>query len=820
MSLFAQDSTRRAKLKDTVSLKIDSLKPAIVTAPLRPHIKGDTIEYATGSIRLRPYANVEQLLGRLPGLQIDNDGTITFNGEKIQHLLVDGEDLFGNNPALVTRNFDASKIARIQILDRKSEYARFSGIDDGSRTKTLNLILKDSARNSYFGKLEAGAAPDGYYNGDAVLAGFRGKEQFTGIGLVANTGVLSVAGGSGAGAAGLTFQAGGADPLGASAGTGIPRIAGTALHYANTWEVNREHLVTNYQYSHYETEPVTTTQTVQTLSDSIYRQYQQSQSRNQQDQHWLDGIFDFNPGHKTGLQIHFHGGTLQERNEYGARGSSSFNNVPINGSVRSISDQVRQRNFSGDLYWRTDLGKPGRNLTVNVGMNSSNSRTDGYIYSVNSFFRPDGTVGNVDTIDQRKRIADAPFVLKGGLAGTEPLWKNAQLGAIYNLSRQTDDDLQYTYDRGTGKYQVLVDSLSTQFKSQTISQQGNVVLQEQLHKLLYVLGIDWNDYRYQQKDLLSGKVLRQTYSTLSPKLIVIYYLSSQSSVRLFYRTQTQEPSISQLQPAKNNSDPLRLILGNPDLKPTLKRSIVMDYGQEKTWRVFVSGIYTVISKSISMRTFIDSLGRQVSESVNVDGDRLGVLNMSLSRRIRSVDLSLYYSGSVSRNFNYVNTILNRNNSYQTGGGIGLTKAVPEKFIIQLNTRFYYFTQRSSVNSSSPVHYWTQNHSGSLTLYLWRNYTFATDALYTWQQQASAFAGNNSVLLWNGSLGRDFLQHRLAIKVQFNNTLDYKSGITRTNVNNINTENSTNILGRYWLLTATWHFDRSFRKPVPSAGQIN
>src|SRR6185437_15171618 len=127
---------------------------------------------------------------RLPGLQIAADGTITYNGQKIQRLLVDGEDIFGSDPTMVTRSFDASKISRVQILDRKSDQAIFTGIDDGSRTKTLNLVMKESAKDGYFGRAEAGGNTREYFNLNGALAAFHDKEQFTALGLSSNTGVL------------------------------------------------------------------------------------------------------------------------------------------------------------------------------------------------------------------------------------------------------------------------------------------------------------------------------------------------------------------------------------------------------------------------------------------------------------------------------------------------------------------------------------------------------------------------------------------------------------------------------------------------------
>src|SRR5581483_4140194 len=173
---------------------------------------------------------------------------------------------------LVTRSFDASKIAKVQILDRKSDQALFTGIDDGTRTKTLNLVLKESAKDGYFGKAELGGNAQGYYNGNGALAAFRNKEQFTALGLASNAGITGFSSNASSGAPRVAFVSDNSDPMGASAGTGIPRFAAAALHYANTWNGSQDHLMTNYQYSHYFTQPQTTTLSLQTQANSLYEQ--------------------------------------------------------------------------------------------------------------------------------------------------------------------------------------------------------------------------------------------------------------------------------------------------------------------------------------------------------------------------------------------------------------------------------------------------------------------------------------------------------------------------------------------------------------------
>jgi len=804
-----QDTIASNKIRDTGITKIDSLKAAIVIAAVRPHIKGDTLEYNTEHLKVPPNAAVEELLKRLPGLQIDPDGTISYNGEKIKRLLVDGEDIFGDDPTMVTRNFDASKIARVQLLDRKTDQAIFTGIDDGTRTKTLNLVMKENAKDGYFGKVEAGGNTDGYYNANGALAGFRNKEQFTALGLASNTGVLGFTGNSGSSTAQVSFLNGNTDALGASAGTGIPRFDAAALHYANTWNGPGDHLTANYQYSHYYTQPVATTQSLQEEPGSVYGQNQKSRSTTQQDQHWMYAVYDWALSSATAFRFTFHGSSSVADNQLGSAAAGTMNDTLVNSSQRAIKDRVNRVSVGGDASWRIRLGnRDDRVFSMNMGASKIDNTTAGYLYSINQFY-----IGSpsTDTVDQRKQISDHSLTAGGSLALTLPLWKGSLLALYYGLSRVTDDPLQGTYARGDGKYQTMVDSLSSDFTTETINQRGTINLQGKTKQVAYTIGTDWIGYDYRQKDLLADSSLRIKYTNFAPKVFLAYTINTATSFTFRYNAATQQPTLAQLAPTTNNSDPLHITLGNPNLKPGLNQNIYLDFRHFKTWLINVNLNATLSNSNISTKTTTDSLGRQISQPVNVDGGRTGGINLSVTRKVFGFDLGFHGLGTYARTVNYVNADLSRNDAYTGGGGISLNRFVADKYSLQLNTNFTYFDQVSSINATAPVHYWTQNHSAALTIYFIRGFEVNTNASYTWQEKTSAFGSATSVLLWNAYVSRNFMHDKLVARFQFNNLLDANAGITRTTAANVNTQSSTNILGRYWMLSAIYHFDRKFKK---------
>ncbi|MBS1688857.1 MAG: carboxypeptidase regulatory-like domain-containing protein, partial [Bacteroidetes bacterium] len=151
-------------------------------------VKGDTTEYMADSFKVKDNATVEELLKRLPGIQVDKDGKIVAQGEKIEKILVDGEEFFSDDPAVVIKGLQAKTVEKVQVYDKKSDQAEFTGIDDGQKTKTLNLELKDDMKKGYFGKIDAGGGTDGYFEDQAMINAFKGKRQLSAFGIMSNTG--------------------------------------------------------------------------------------------------------------------------------------------------------------------------------------------------------------------------------------------------------------------------------------------------------------------------------------------------------------------------------------------------------------------------------------------------------------------------------------------------------------------------------------------------------------------------------------------------------------------------------------------------------
>lgn len=773
-------------------------------------MRKDTVQYNTANMLLRVHATVEDMLGRLPGLRVDPDGTIYYNGQKIDKLLVDGEDIFSSDPTLITRNFDGNKIARVQVLDRRSDQAKFTGIDDGIRTKTLNLVMKDSEKNGYFGKSEAGGDTQGYYSADGFLAAFRDKEQFMVLGQAANTGTAGVDVNGVSSGRIITYNLI-SDPLGASAGAGIPRYEAAAAHYGNAWQDAKDHITLNYQLSHSTTEPLATTLSTQTLPDSIYAQFQQTASTNRQDQQLLYGMFDWASSKRTALEMTFETSKLDAVNVLQSTGNSSFNSILQNSSQRTIQDEVKGHHFNTGMSWRIGLGKKADHvLSLSAGGGEIDNTTNGYLYSLNKFYQI-GEVQSQDTVDERKEITSHTVNLGSGISYAQPLWKDASLGISYGVGGSWDKPLQATYNPDGGKYDLLVDSLSSHFQTLTINQNWGIELQGASKNLNYMVGSSWLNYSYRQKDLLADSLQHWHYWNWAPRARMSYTPNPSLNIVLSYFASTQQPSVTQLQPVVNNIDPLHVTLGNPNLRPGFSQELAWEVNRFKSWNLHFSGNLSLSSNAISTKTRTDSLGRQVSLPVNVDGGHSIAINLSADKRVGTVDLGLHVNGNYNRTVNFVNADLSRNTALNGAGGINLNQYVADKYSVQLAANYTYFDQVSSINTSAPVHYWTQNYSGGFSLFLIKDVTINSNVVYNWQGRSAAFPTSTATAYWNASVSRNFLKNRLEAKFTFNNILNTNTGIGRSNNGNVNTQSSANILGRYWLLGATYHFDHKWKR---------
>jgi Carboxypeptidase regulatory-like domain len=267
-----------------MTLKAIILKEVIVRQQISAIIKGDTIEFAANSFKVREGASVEEMLKKLPGIHIDKDGSITAMGEKVNKVFVDGEEFFGDDPTIATKNLQANAIDKIQVFDKKSDQATFTGIDDGKRSKTINLQLKKDKKKGSFGKLDLGAGLNDKWNNSAMINRFRNKIKFSAYGTMSSTDIT-----------GLDLQQsnqytsdndpelnnnfGGFASLvnnnnefnnSFSYGEGLPKSWATGLNYSNKFNNDKQNINGSYRYNKFNSEGYGNTFSQSILPDTVF----------------------------------------------------------------------------------------------------------------------------------------------------------------------------------------------------------------------------------------------------------------------------------------------------------------------------------------------------------------------------------------------------------------------------------------------------------------------------------------------------------------------------------------------------------------------
>ena len=229
-------------------------------------IKGDTTEYVADSFKVKDNATVEDLLKKLPGIQVDKDGKVVAQGETVQKILVDGEEFFSDDPAVVTKGLQAAIVDKVQVFDKKSDQATFTGIDDGEKTKTINLQLKENKKKGYFGKIVAGGGTDGYFQNQGMVNAFKGKRQLSAFGIVSNTDKVGLgwadkdkySSGNGTTTTTddgsiVTYYSGTNDDFngwnGKYNGQGLPKVWTGGVHFADKSDDDKQHVSGNYRYA-------------------------------------------------------------------------------------------------------------------------------------------------------------------------------------------------------------------------------------------------------------------------------------------------------------------------------------------------------------------------------------------------------------------------------------------------------------------------------------------------------------------------------------------------------------------------------------------
>lgn len=789
-------------------------------------IKGDTTEYVADSFKVRDNATVEELLKRLPGIQVSKSGEVTAQGEKVKKIMVDGEEFFTDDPAVVSKSLQAKAVDKVQVFDKKSEQAEFTGIDDGVREKTINLKLKDNMKRGFFGKAVAGGGTDGFFENQLMLNAFKNKRKLALFGIAANTGKI-----------GLGYEErdkfGGGDNMETSEdgfsyryytndedeggwngqynGRGLPAAWTGGLHYSNKWFQDKLHLNSNYQLSKVNLNTIGATLTQYNLDTLQYYNDEHKNSFSSADRHSANLRVDYKIDSLSTLRLTVKG---SYRNGF-TQDDYTTQSVDTSGRVFNKNERHTQANtiskrLNSNLAFRKKFLKQGRTLSVIFNENYSNTISESQLNSiVTTMLNP-----TPQTIDQRKANETENLQADATVSYTEPLNKVIFIEANYTLTINNNEAKRLSFNKNTDGNYNLIDSLfSSHYNFDVLTNKGGANLKFVFKKLNFSFGGAIASTQFNQKDNFTNKTFHRSFTNFFPSASVKYRPRQQQSISFNYNGYTQQPSIDQIQPLRQNTDPLNVSIGNPNLVQEFDHNLSINFNDYKVF----SGLYkylgagfNFVNNDISQAQNINDNLIRTYQYINVDGNYNGYLYGGLGQSIRKLNMHLGMNTNInlSNNYSFVNGIRNRNENkgISLGGEARYNK--DSLCSIEIGFNISYNANYSTINSSN-TNYFTYRPNLDISFFLPLKFEIGTTIDWNIRQKVAAFDNNNNVLQWNAYISKKFLKNdALELRASGYDLLNQNKGFSRVAYANTVTQQNYNTIQRYGMLSLIWNFTKT------------
>lgn len=838
-------------------------------------VKGDTLEFNAGSFKTQPNAQVEDLLKKLPGVEVSNDGTVKAQGQEVKKVLVDGKPFFGNDPKMATRNLPADIIDKVQVFDQQSEQSAFSGVDDGDREKTINITTKRDKRKGSFGQQSAGLGPtsgnwsaDPRYNARVSLNRFNNGQQVSVLGMANNInqqgftaqdlGLGNTFGGSGQGQGG---NAGGGNVIRGGSGGGGGNFGGGGqvgnnaitqswaggINYRDSWG-KKVDVVTSYnisntntltdQRSHRQnvvpgTEPAGATG----KTDSSFVTDRANTSQNRNTNNRVNLRLDYRIDSLTTLRLIPSVSWLNASYTNQSQ-SQTFDG---RGAVANTSNTQYQSNGSGitgnnALLLLRKFRKRGRTLSLNWNMGINDQTSAGTNQSVNTFAQPTSTTAGPGSqpstsglfnrvINQQNDQTTNSLTNSVNVSYTEPLSLRQTLEFHYTVSNNhnTSNRAVADFNETTGQYDRPNTQLSNRFVNDYMTNRAGLTWQTRRLKYNYAFGIDAQQAGLRSNNLSRDTSLNRTFANLLPNALFTYNFAKNRTLRINYRTRINAPSVSQLQPVADNTNPLSIRLGNADLQPEYSHNLSLNYNRfdPNTFRnLFASINVSRTDNKIVNATRFNRSGAQTTRPVNTNGyySMTGflVLGRPIMAHQQRINLNLTTNLTYNRGTSFVNDQPNRSQNWLIGQGLSLNTNIDSKLDLNVSGNV---NLQSAVYSLQPQQNTTfLNQSASMDLFyqLPLRFTFTTNLTYNHYGGNSA-SYNQSFTLLNVALARQlFKQKQGELRLQVFDLLNQNQSIVRNVTDTYVEEVQSRVLNRYFTLSFVYNLRKFGAGVVPPA----
>jgi hypothetical protein len=794
-------------------------------------IKNDTIEYNADAFKTKPNAAVEELLRRLPGVEVQRDGSIKAQGEDVENVLVDGKEFFGNDTKIATQNLPADIVDKVQVYDKKSEMAEFSGIDDGNEEKTINLSLKEGKKKGYFGNIEGGIGSDDLgsffdnkrYKGKASINRFDNKLQLSILGMANNINdagfsfndYINFMGGMG------SFMGGGMSmntqdlgiPLGYDNSPGITNTAAGGLNF--NYDFNDK---TEWQSSYFINR--IDNRTIQSINSQnlgglqSFERMEDSDRNNTNLNHRLNSSLRLKMDSTSNL-------TWINRLSFNTRDLSSSSSSQTLGFDKTLENQSLNENISDgkQISWfsgltlRKKLNKPGRILSGSINLTLGNNNGNAHVDNETTLFEnADPAIVVLNLQDQISDEEQTDYGIR--VSYTEPLSKKTFLGFNINRSNSKNERVRnyFDLDPDNPSSRVLNTQLSNQYQRNYTYNQIGSTIRYNGKTLRFSSGVNLQLSELNGSILSENINLDKSFTYILPSLSLDYEIGTSKNLEFNYRTRIQEPGLQQLQPIVDNSNPLNLYQGNPELKPEYihEANIHLMLFDQFSFTSFFANFNTryTLNRIVNKST-IDDQFRQIINPINTDYNFSSSAYVSYGTPLKfikskvSIDVNLGYNKGIL----FANGL--KNNTNRWTNNYTLTFENRKKEVVDLAVGMSLGISDVSYSESKEFNqnYLDQTYFSDLTLYLPKNWSFESTLDYT-RYSKESFGDKDDLVLWQLKLSKNFLKNdRGTLELIVFDVLNQNQGINRNNNLNYIQESRTNVLGRYIMLGVNYKLSK-------------
>ncbi len=771
-------------------------------------VKGDTVEYNADSYKIAESAVLEDLFKKMPGVEIDQNGKITINGREVKKIMVEGEEFFGKDPKVASKNLPAKMVDKLQVLDRKSDLALMTGFDDGDEETVINLRLRPGMKEGLMGNAFAGYGSRQRYEANGMMNYMKEKNQFSLLAGINNT---NNAGFSDLSSSTFGPMGGGRARRGMGGQPGISTSANAGLNFSTPLSSTFK-WGGNVAYGSIDNHSIVKEHTQNMLSKGNTFENENNIGNNISHNFNVDLRMEWEPDSSTKVIFTPNVSIYKNRKaETGDFITTDEENETINHGASKYDSDGRGKNMNARLDVSRQLGKQGRVLSMQLlgGMNDAENSGNNLSNTLYGGTRPD------DSIDQQFVNTDNSKNWRGYLSYVEPIGKNNFIQLAYNYRQNISNSDRDTRNKDdAGNYTVLDSVYSKRLENNFINQEIELNVKVVREKYDYTVGFSLQPSRSSSQTFIGEKSLhdlQQQVMNYSPKAQFNYSWSRRHNLRIHYFGDTRQPGVLQLSPVVDASNPLNITYGNPDLKPSFEHRLNIRYQRfdpEKNRAVMFFARAGYLTNDIVSSTFTDrATGRKETTYENVKGNRNANARAIFNTPLKNIKFSVFSMSFVGYNHTngFSNGEPNLNKRLNLMQALGMNYR-SDMFDFSIRGNVGYNAVKNSLKGQRDQEYFNYRSMANTTLRLPFDFSIESDISYaTNSGYADGYKQNE--WLWNASIQKQlFKQKNGTLRFKIYDILQQRSNITRSVTSNYIRDTTTNTLTSYFMMHFVYRFN--------------